>query len=78
MPIFLAALITPEAISILETEISIPKSIHSCHLSLGDPNQVNMRPESPEFLKLIASSKSAVPNHVAPPCRAAFATGISP
>ena len=77
-PDFLAAPITAEAISIEETETSISKSMHSCQLSLGEPNQVKILPLSPDFRKCIASSNSAVPNQVAPPCLAALATGINP
>ena len=61
-----------------ETETSISKSMHSCQLSLGEPSQVNIFPLSPALRKSMASSKSAVPNQVAPPCLAAFPTGINP
>ena len=78
MPDFLAASIIAEAISIEETETSISRSIQSCQLSFGEPSQVRIFPLSPDFRKSIASSKSAVPNQVAPPCLAALATGINP
>ena len=51
LPDFLAAPIIAEAISIEETETSISKSIHSCQLSLGEPNQVKILPLSPDFRK---------------------------